>query len=180
MCKQYSNPNFVSQVALILFYFLLPQWWCCFYFTIFIIVIEIIFVLKNVPICWIWTATCLFESHASQPSAPFPLASDILFVQVKYSTDVLVRMYFFSETPQSSSIHSLLPFPEFYLMDKDSSLRDIGGEETKGSKRSPRFKEDRRCVIGVEGKFPSPPTSPFLSSCLSCWFVVSLLHARLV
>lgn len=99
-------------------------------------------------------AICLFESHTSQPSAPFPLASDILFVQVKDSTDVLVRMYFFSETPQSSSIHSLLPFPEFYLMDKDSSLRDIGGEETKGSKRSPCFKEDRRCVIGVEGKFP--------------------------
>lgn len=54
-------------------------------------------------------------------------------------------------------------------MDKDSALRDTGGEETKGSKRSPRFKGDRTCVIGVEGKFPSLSshiTFPFFSSLL--------------
>lgn len=83
----------------------------------------------------------------------------------------MVRTCFSGEAPQSleSPAHSLLPFPEFSLMDKDSLLRETGGEETKGSKRSPRFKEDRRCVTGVEGKFPSLSahiTFPFFSSLL--------------
>lgn len=40
-------------------------------------------------------------------------------------------------------------------MAEDSSLREMEDEETKGRERSPRFKEERRCVIVVEGKFPS-------------------------
>lgn len=51
----------------------------------------------------------------------------------------------------------------------------------KCSERSPRFKEERRCVIAVEGKFPSPPpTSPFLSSHPSPACAASLQHASLI
>lgn len=66
-------------------------------------------------------------------------------------------------------------------MDEDSSLREMEDEETKGRERSPRFKEERRCVIAVEGKFPlSSSHITFFSSHLSPACTVSLQHASLI
>lgn len=99
---------------------------------------------------------------ASQKS----LSSDI-FVLILRLNPPHCKDLFLQWAPQSlcmSPTHSHLPFSEFSLMDKDGALREKGGEETKGGKRSQRFKEDRRCVIRVESSLPSPPTSPFLSS----------------
>lgn len=57
-------------------------------------------------------------------------------------------------------------FLEVSLMGEDSSLREMEDEETKGSERSPRFKEERRCVE-LKGSSPlasSHITFPFFSS----------------
>lgn len=66
-------------------------------------------------------------------------------------------------------------------MGEDSSLREMEDEETKCRKRRPRFKEERRCVIAVERKFPSlllPHHFSFLLIWLAC--TVSLQHASLI